>query len=245
MPIRLSPLGVGRTLAAIVLVLLALHVFSVFYLRISLGHDFVYGLISTFDFDAEGSLPTWFSFLLIMGASIASLLAGLDAVQRDPPLKIYWFVLSGLLCFVSIDEQAQLHEKLVYLIRGRGLFFYGWVLVYGPIVILLALWFARFLLKLPRPTAIALVGAGAIYVTGAVGFELIESKIAESKVQSSIVDDAALHDRELQVDVPYQVAVTFEESFEMTGMIICLIAVLSYLSQAQASFELSFGGTTD
>ncbi len=245
MPIRLSPMSVGRTLAAVILVLLALDVFCVFFLRIYLGHDFVYGLISAFDFDAEGSIPTWFSFLLIMSASVASLFAGFDAAKRNPPLKIYWFVLAGLLCYVSIDEQAQLHEKLMYLIRGRGIFFYSWVLVYGPVVILLGLWFLRFLFKLPWRTSIAFVGAGIIYVTGAVGFELVESKIAESKFHAAITDDAAVHDRELAVDVPYQVAVAFEESFEMTGMLIYLVTLLSYLSQSQASFELSFGGASD
>jgi hypothetical protein len=245
MNFRVSPVSAGIALGAAALVLILLHLLAVFVLRIAFGYDFAYGFVEIFDLDAEASVPTWFSLVLILTASLASLLAGINDARRDGGrgLAIYWFVLSGALCFISLDEQAQLHETLSAIIKTHEGDFFIWVVIYAPFAGLFGIFFLRFLFFLPRSTAIAFVAGGATYMMGAVGFELVESWVAGLQGDASLVMTPQSQDRALKVNVPYQIAVTVQESLEILGMTIYLVAVLGYLARRGVRLEISLVGT--
>ncbi len=118
MPVRVVARQVWRALFCLFAVLLALHLFVVFFLRVWLGHDFAFGIVPFFDFESENSVPTWFSVILLIAASVASLLAGLRTRAIDPRQTPYWYPLAAVFCFLSIDEQAQVHEVLTNDIGG-------------------------------------------------------------------------------------------------------------------------------
>ena len=247
MPIRVVARQVWRVLFAIFAVLFALHIFVVFVLRIGLGHDVAWGAVQFFDFESENSVPTWFSVMLLISASAASLLAGLRVRTVDGRQTIYWYLLAGAFCFLSIDEQAQVHELLTYDIGGSGDFYFSWVAVYAPVVVLFGLAMMRFLLLLPLHIALGFVCAGVIYVTGALGFEVVESRIADRIVHAPLAHMSEAEDKSLHSDISYQIAVTAEEALEMNGAMLYLAVALSYLSHLGARVEIDFplGGAGD
>ncbi len=240
MPIRVVARQVWRVLFAIFVVLFALHVFVVFFLRIRLGHDFAWGVVPFFDFESENSVPTWFSVMLLVSASAASVLAGVQSRAFDPRQTFYWYLLAGAFCFLSLDEQAQVHELLTHNIGGSDVFYFSWVAVYGPLALLFGVAMLRFLLLLPWRIALGFVYAGAIYVSGALGLEVVESRIADKIVHAPLSRMSQAEDRSLHTDIPYQLAVTAEEALEMNGAMLYLAIALSYLSQVGARVEIDF-----
>jgi len=240
MPIRVVARQVWRVLFAIFAVLFALHVFVVFVLRIGLGHDFAWGVVPFFDFESENSVPTWFSVMLLICASAVSVLAGLKARRDDPRQTVYWYLLAGAFCFLSIDEQAQVHELLTYDIGGSGDLYFSWVAIYGPLVLLFGLGMLRFLTLLPWRIALGFVCAGVIYVSGALGLEVVESRIADKIVHAPLSQMNEAEDRKLHSDVAYQLAVTAEEALEMNGAMLYLAVALTYMSQVGARLEIDF-----
>lgn len=222
-----------RVLTGAIVTLLALHIIAVFVLRIGLGYDTAYGFVAMFDMDSEGNAPSWFSSALLFAAAVACGFAGQLTREVVPRLYLYWIVLALVLLFLSADEAARLHEKLMAPIAGRGAFFYGWVLVYGPAAALLGLAMLRFLALLPRRTAIAFVLGGCIYVGGALGMEFVGGSIAYAKLNTTIDN---LSGKQLDVlggDPLYQASVAIEETLEMVGMAFFIVSVLGYVEGAR------------
>ena len=172
-----------------------------------------------FDLDAEASLPAWFSgALLLMSAALAGVFALFDSrdgfINRRP-----WIFLGAILTLLSLDEVASFHEALLQAVSDRigfdGPLQFVWLAVV-PIVVLLGLFFWRFLSRLPPEIRRRIWVAGALFVSGAIGVEMISGAV-----------EAAGMDR---FSSAYRVAVVFEETLEITGLVLLLVALLSYAS---------------
>jgi len=100
----------------------------------------------------------------------------------------------------------------------------------------------KFLTMVPWRIAIGIVAAGVIYVSGALGLEVFESRIAGNIVHSPMSQMTKAEDKRLHNDITYQLAVTAEESLEMNGVILYLSVVLAYLAETGASLEVQFPG---
>jgi len=89
----------------------------------------------------------------------------------------HWNAMAWVFFFLSMDEIAGLHEELIAPLRNatgaNGIFYFSWVIVAIPLVLLFVILNIRFLFSLPRKTAYQFVVAGALFVTGALGFELL------------------------------------------------------------------------
>lgn len=224
----------ARALGGAIATLVGLHIVVVFVLRIWLGRDYVYGLADLFDMAQEGNIPAWFTSALMMAASIGCVIASRFSPAGDGRLKKYWAALAFLMLFLSADESIRIHEKLGWLFmrgQGRGIFFYGWPIVYGPIVLALGLWMLRFLTLLPRRTGLLFAFSGFIYVAGALGMEMLESSMAYAKFNEPASQVSAARIDSLETDVGYQIAVTVEESLEMAGLALFLFALAGYVEQ--------------
>ena len=79
-----------------------------------------------------------------------------------------------------------------------------------------------FLYHLPRIFAVLFLLSGAIYVSGAIGLEMISGKY---------IDD---HGR----DLIYRLIATVEEAFEMFGAWLFIYSLVKYLTRQAGSFEL-------
>jgi hypothetical protein len=116
----------------------------------------------------EDNLPSWYaSALPLLCAALLALVAAGETVDQT-----HWRLLALGFVYISIDEAISLHEMLGMLFDTEGLLHFGWVIPAAAIVLTVGLAFIGFLRRLDRSTARRFVLAGALYVTGALLFEL-------------------------------------------------------------------------
>jgi hypothetical protein len=102
-----------------------------FFIRFYFSNEFTYHLTSLFNLGLEKNIPTYFaSCLLLLSAGIVLLIA-----IRQESAKIdhrYWFGLSVIMLFLSIDEATQIHEKLIEpmqrIFSTSGFLAFGWII---------------------------------------------------------------------------------------------------------------------
>lgn len=173
--------------------------------------------------DQEANLPTWFSTGLL---TVNAFLLALIAAQRGE-LSRYWALLSGLFFALSLDETASLHEAVGRIISrglqdGEAVTFF-WVLLAGPTVAVLLVYFWRFLKRLPPRTRNLALLSGVIYVGGALIFEAIGWAYQASQGY---------------VWAGYLALTFIEETMEMLGQVIFCYALLDHM--ARQRIRLSF-----
>jgi len=193
------------------------------------GHDYIYGLVPLFDFDAEKNIPTLYSsFAIIIASMFLAVIALAQKKQRES--WVPWIGLSVIFLFLSIDEVASIHERLVEPVRETlntsGLLYFAWVIPYGGAVGIFFICYLKFLIDLPRKIMILFVASGLIFVSGAIGFELLGGMHVE------------LYGRE---NIIYSIYYTCEEFLEMIGIATFIYALLSYITHKSTSFTLTIG----
>jgi hypothetical protein len=229
--IFLSPRAVARVLGvtAAGLVLASIAGQLSIYLT---GHDHMHGLIPLFNVDNEQNIPTYFSSSLLLCA--ATLLAVITVIERKAArvLASYWGVLAFGFLVMSVDEAASLHEKLSepmdrLLGPGRpGIFYSAWVVAGIVVVAACALFFLKLLRRLPATTRSRFLVAGALYVGGAIGLELIGNLYANSNGRHGLA---------------YGLIATVEESLEMSGAIVMIYALLEHIAHTYRAVGFRFG----
>lgn len=182
------------------------------------------------DLNMEANLPTWFTSSLWLMAAYFSWRAGLSS---KGPGKIggqafYWFVLAGGCVLLSLDESAGLHEGIGGLLNersgrpGGSLPVYSWVWPGLAVVCVSLVVFIRFLARLPRQTAIGLIGAGGVFLLGAIGMETM----------GSLIESETLSD--WPRGFSWNRAIAAEEFLEMVGVILYVMVVQRHLTLAPA-----------
>lgn len=227
--LQIDPIGVARVLGAAVLLLLLAYGLSLWF-EFGLGRPTVYGFVQEFDVDRENNVPTYFSALILL---IAGCLAGLIAlwqVAQGSVFARHWIALAPLFLFLSVDEAISLHERLIRPIREMldlsGWLYFSWIVPGIAIVLLIGVLYARLVLNLPLRTRCLVLIAGALYVGGAIGVEMVGGWYATTWVTQSFV---------------YGTIVMVEEGLEMTGVVVVIYAFLDYIRANTIELRLSFG----
>lgn len=177
------------------------------------------GLVRLVDVDGEQNIPTYFSMLLLL--VVAQLLAVITVLNRRQkrPYGARWGILSIGFLFMAYDEGFQVHDKLTGPIKQLlgdqtfGIFYFAWVIPGIVLVLALGMFFLKFLLHLPPTDRFRFLLAAALYLGGAIGFELIGGSYAQTH---------GIH------NLTYGLITTIEESLEMTGLIVFIWALLNY-----------------
>jgi len=181
------------------------------------NHDYVFGLVPLFNFDTELNIPTFYSALALLFSSFLLFTIGYKNKQASLPY-LAWLALAFIFVFLAIDETFIIHENLIVPVRESlgtsGLFFYAWVIPYGIGLLFFLLIFSKFLISLPKKSLIYFVASGTIFVTGAIGFELIGGQHAE------------IHGRE---NVAYAMITTTEELLEMVGIAFFIYSLFHHI----------------
>ena len=225
--ITLSPRQITRFLLFIVLGLVLASLagqFSKYYLN----HATLLGLIPRFNVDAENNIPTWYSsFALLFCSALLAIIASAKRLKGDRFTR-HWIALSVIFLYLSLDEVASIHELLIEPLRSlldaSGFLYFTWVIPGAIFVVICLLLFLQFLRSLPAKTRRLFLLAGTIFVTGALGVELVGGYYAESSSQNNMT---------------YAMITTIEESLEMVGIVVFIYALLSYMSSVVSEVKIS------
>jgi hypothetical protein len=201
--------------ALLLLVLLYLVTQS---LRIFAGKEFVFGLVPMFDLDAEANLPSFFQSQTLLGCGVALAIVAVHERACGAAQALRWLALSLAFFYLGADEAAMLHDRMgppAMQLFGQGPNHVDWMLPMGILAGGFGLFILPLLFAIPRPLARAFIGAGIVYLSGAVGFELVGKFAAESFGYGSL---------------PYVATVALEEGGEMLGVALMLRAVLRHVA---------------
>lgn len=173
-----------------------------------------------FSMNEEMNLSTWVNAGLLGMAALSLALLGRHAAVTRAPFVRQWYGLAGVFAFVSLDESTSLHEALITPVREglslSGVLTYAWVVPYSVLCVVGAVVIWPWLRALPRRTAAVAVLAGAVFVGGAVGGELLQGGLFSAGLRDS---------------PGYVLAAMAEEVMEMTGVILFVAALLRLLSR--------------
>jgi hypothetical protein len=180
---------------------------------------------NSFHLDNEISVGTWFNSMLLLGVSVSAFWVGrsteLEADRRP------WAVIAVLFFLLSADEVGTIHEQMSRTVRLRfdlpSYLQYAWVLPAAAFVLLLTLYFARFVFRQKMHVRNGIVAAAAIYLSGALGFEMLGAHFATMEGKETL---------------SYILACGFEELLEMCGCIRMIEATIQALPSG-ASIQLA------
>jgi len=215
-----------RVLAAITVALVFLSVTGQI-IKFIFGHGSVYGFVLLFSLDDEFNVPSFFSGLLLIFCSV--LLAESARLTRmlRQPFPNFWRFLAAIFLYLAFDEMVSIHERLIVPLRNRfdlqGPFWFAWVVVAIPIVVLFAAASIPFLRSLTTRARALFVLAGIVYVGGALGMEMFGSWYTHTFGGKNLT---------------YSMITTAEEFLEMAGVIVFVYALLDRLSMVTPVFRV-------
>lgn len=207
--------------------LIALHLVGQYLWHIQgLTHLSIY--VDRFNMNEEISFPTWFNTMLLFVSAALMWLVGTAVVKT--PLNRYWKILAAIFLVMSIDEGSSFHEVSSDMVRAvfniqPGWLYYAWVIPSAVVVLTVLLYFFRFWWGLPTLTRRLTSWAGAIYISGALGVELLGSYYANTLGG---------------YDFNYFTLVALEEGMETLGLIILIYALIRYLATLKFATTLRF-----
>ena len=231
MDLALRPKTVARLMTVIVVCLVLNHI-AIRLLEIAIGPEHDYRLFraytTMFTVNAEGVIPTMYSTTTLLFCSVLLTAIGLaERKEGHATDSFYWLGLGLVFLFLSMDEAFEIHERFSEPLRSAlsttGFFYNAWVIPYGILVVTFVSVYSKFLWRLPSRTRLLFVTAGAIYVTGAMGFELLGGRHTE------------LHG---SANLSYIFFSTAEEVFEMGGIVVFVYAILSHIGSHFSSFQI-------
>jgi len=217
MKFTLCPRRIAQVLSLIVLCLTLASIAGQFS-KNYFGQPYVLKLARVFDLNEEANIPTWYSSstLLLCSMLLAVITSG---KKRDGDRFVFhWGALSLIFLYISLDETALIHERASNLL-GRefgtsGFLYYAWIIPATLNMLIFVLAYFRFLLDLPAKTGRLFLFAGSLFVGGALGMEPFEGLHAEVYGEETKTFAMMTH---------------IEEVLEMTGIIIFVYALTSYM----------------
>ena len=228
--LMISPKKLALVLTLVVLSLIIAHV-TVEYIRFFQGHDVLLGFERLLNLNYENNIPTWYSSSALLLSAMLLAVIALVNKREGKPYTLQWFVLAAIFLYLSLDEAASLHESMGSSLEPmletigyfHGFLYFSWVIFGAIFVLFIALAFVRFLVSLAVQTRSLFLIAGTMYVGGALGIELLESRhyyIYGHK------------------DFSYMMLVTVEEGLEMLGVVVFLYALLSHLGSSMSGMQI-------
>jgi len=196
-----------------------------------LGHGNLYGFVPLFYVGNENNIPTYFSVLLMLIASLLLAIIAFLEHRQAGSYSLRWTTLSIGFFIMGYDEAFQIHEKFILPVRellGDGsynILYFAWVVPGIVLVLCLALYFQKFLFRLSAPTRFRFFMAAAIYLGGAIGIEMIGGR------------HVALHGHQ---NLTYVMITNLEEGLEMAGLVLFIWALLKYCSENYAEVQFQF-----
>ena len=226
MEILVRPRTAAIVLGSVVLLLTICHtltLFSVFYF----DQPKLFGLVPLFNFDSENNIPSLFSAALFLFCALLLVVIGSAHRHRGAKFALHWMLLGALFVFLGIDEATHLHERLTVPVRNAlnlsGVLYFGWVVPYIVLCIVLGIAYVSFWFSLPLRTQVNFIIAAGLFLSGAIGFELLGAREFEAGREGAI---------------QYALYYTAEEFLEFCGLVAFVYALLSYVGEGLRGLRL-------
>ena len=160
-----------------------------------------------FNVDGEQNVPSLYSASALLVCSILLAMITYAKKVAGDRYAPHWGALSIIFVYISLDEFLSLHERNIDQLRAAlhtsGFFYFAWVIPGAICVLICLLLFLGFLI------------AGTIFVSGALGMEMVDGYYASLYSQENII---------------YKLLTTIEEFLEMLGIVVFIYALLSYIT---------------
>ena len=227
--IRLQPGKVARGLTIIVSILATVGTVANYVIyHVATDPDAKLArLMQRFDLGHEPSVPALYSSLALMGSAALLAIIGFGKRRQQARYAKHWLALSLIFVGLSIDECVMIHEMIdnytANFIERSGALHFVWVIPGGLFVLFTGLAYLGFLRHLEARTRWLFIQAGALFVFGAIGMEMVAGVIAESSGLES------LH---------HTFSQAVEETCEMLGVVLFIYALLDYLDRNVAGIHL-------
>jgi hypothetical protein len=196
-----------------------------------------------FNVGDERNIPTWFESLQFLLCSILLAVVAVAKKQRNDRYSLHWSVLSIILLLLSLDEVASIHEaigqqseRLLHSTTGLtpgGAIKFFWVVPGTIFVFIVLVAYLRFLADLPRSTRYSFLFAGALFVLGALGLEMLSAQVSSSSEGIAHFSGMELglsrHSGSAVPKIMIGLQTCLEEMFEMLGLTAFIYALLAYV----------------
>jgi len=196
-----------------------------------------------FDVGEERSIPTWFESLQFLLCSILLAVIAVAKKRRSDRYSLHWSFLSIIFLVLSLDEVASIHEaigqqseRLLHSATGftpGGAISFFWVVPGAVFVVIVLVAYLRFLADLPQSTRRSFLFAGAVFVLGALGLEMLSAQVSSSSEGIAnffgIVLGLSRHSGSVLPKIMIGLQTCVEEMFEMLGLTAFVYALLAYI----------------
>ena len=196
-----------------------------------------------FDVGQERSIPTWFETMQFLLCSILLAVIAVAKKQCSDRYILHWSVLSVIFIYLSADESASIHEAIGQLsehllhnatgFTPSGAISFFWVVPGAVFVLIVLVAYLRFLANLPRSTRRLFLFAGAVFLLGALGFEMLSAQVSSSSraIANFFGMDLGLsqHSASALPKIMIGLQTCVEEMFEMLGLTAFVYALLAYI----------------
>jgi hypothetical protein len=224
-PLGVRPERVLKLLIAISLFFFAVTLFERIWEQ---SHSDLGGIGVRFDTHEEGNLPTWFSGGMLLGAGALFLLIAAARRAAGAAWTGRWAFLGAVFVYLSADEVGQIHEHTVKPLKHSISDLTGFggsaaraiaVAVIVAVLLAFAAAYWPWLRAQPRRLSRLVVLAGLLYVTGALGLEVVGRFYEVAGGGRTDLFDGVLS--------------TVEELFEMTGVAVLIYALLERIANVR------------
>ncbi len=239
MNLRINPKKVALVLAFFA-VSLALTSFTLQFCKLVLGFrsPLLPLLQELLNVRHESSIATWYSSSSLLLCAILTLAIAFSREPDGGRDVVLWGTLSLTFLYLSVDEAAKIHEtvgahlgRTVLLAMGFSppsvLFSRAWVIYGAFLAVVVGLVGLKLIKGLPVRTRRLLLGAGALYVGGAIGMELVwvlyENLYGRANAPLILIG-----------------MTTIEEFLEMLSVVVVIYALTSYLGSRPGEIRISF-----
>ncbi len=188
-------------------------------------------IVNLFSVDREGSLPTWWSALMLTASGGLTWLVARsrrDAVWKE---RLAWWTLVAGFLFLSIDESCMLHERIGRRAQLQGSLHHArWILLWLPPALLVTCAILWQLWRVSSRLVLGMTVGVMVFLSGAVGMETLTAKyryeaetlaLEEAKLTEGLENAPPLRDwRKGPTYYPYVYGMALEELLEMLGPVI-------------------------
>ena len=226
LPIHLCAKTIARGLILTVISLTLAGVLSGYFWLSEFPFPASKWFYTLFSLDGELNIPAWYSAFSLLFCS--GLLKVITVINRQDSYFSYWKTLYFIFVYLSLDEAFSFHEifiipSLRQALHLNPIFFQTWVIPGAVLVAVFAFKYLKFWLALPQKTRYLFFIAAVVYVSGALGMEMFGGLLIEDFSRRSFITLAGI---------------VLEEFLEMTGIVIFIYALITYLSSLKESIQL-------